>query len=249
MQPCTFYHRRTEELLGRALEPKVDDIFLQVTEHRLGTRLHGSVREWFKLANAVDILQQHSNQDHPLNLKDLELCAGAELRPFLIFMHENQGVCRWAVDAQEGSDPTVWVDSSSYDALPEWVSTGLTFSVFVYCRVWDFTTAPFSVSLQSRTMSDDDIEKLATKLEAGPVTSGGFMFVNCKVHRFGVPWPRIIVTRGLGTSHWWLRADEEAKFRELCAFVARTFDVALAFPRRERGVGERLFIEATSESS
>jgi hypothetical protein len=132
------YHQATFDLL------KLQPVFSATSAHVVrgcedycDFKFPASVREWYSLEGAVDILRTYPNQDHPipLNLLGDEVDALDDYHKLLIFMHENQGVCSWAVRIGTGDDPPVYV---RYEQDDPWRLYAESFSGFVYIQVWDW---------------------------------------------------------------------------------------------------------------
>ena len=71
MLPVLTYHSRTFELLGA--EPRVSAAALEMLEQvdkRIGRVLPASVREWYELDGARQLLLRFSNDDPPLHISD-----------------------------------------------------------------------------------------------------------------------------------------------------------------------------------
>jgi hypothetical protein len=171
------YHQSTLELIK--IEPQTSSIaisllnkFEQVHDLLLPT----SVREWYSLAEACDILRKYSNQDHPIELKELECIQLSEYsknlpdfgtKKIMPIMYENQAVCTWAVVLSEVDDPPVVVELNSV-----WMPYADSFSIFVYTRVWDWDEATISCSVgaQDVNLNLNDIEFLQKNFKEGPRT-------------------------------------------------------------------------------
>lgn len=93
------YHQAAYVLLGQSPTVSQDAIILlEQQEKALGRELPASVREWYSLDGAVDILAEYSNQDHPISLSSLGDLSGrisqeALAQNLLLVMHDNQSVC------------------------------------------------------------------------------------------------------------------------------------------------------------
>ena len=126
------YHQATFDLLGR--EPHVSAPAVRLVEEReraCRVAFPLSVREWYALQEAEEVFLKHAGCDRAVALKDL----GNEFEDWyghgpvdfvalglLVVMHENQGVCNWAVKLEDCNDPPVMVEvdsSSSASSAPE----------------------------------------------------------------------------------------------------------------------------------
>src|SRR5882724_940005 len=66
------YHSKTLQLLGMDPKPTRDSMrALEAVESRIGRRLPSSVREWYELEGACEILLRFSNDDPPLDARRL----------------------------------------------------------------------------------------------------------------------------------------------------------------------------------
>ncbi|MFN8372015.1 MAG: hypothetical protein U0694_03945 [Anaerolineae bacterium] len=92
------YHQKTLDLLG--ITPKFSDEaarLLHLFELDLHVTLPVAFKEWYSLANGVEILQEWTN-DHPVPLFKLATEHNSyQDGPFLTFIIENQGVCSWGL--------------------------------------------------------------------------------------------------------------------------------------------------------
>ena len=120
MEAQIQYHWNATNLLPKAPRFSVSAAeSLAKRESRLGIHFPASVREWYSLDGAVDLLSAYSNSDHPREIDELgkpfENWYGRGPRGFLsdnllVFMHENQGVCSWAIKLDGSPDPPVVVE-------------------------------------------------------------------------------------------------------------------------------------------
>ncbi len=164
MADALVYHQQTVSILDPA--PHVSPEALAALDERervLGIRIPPSVREWYSLKGAAELLATYSNDDHPVPLEELgkpgwNVDAVAENR--LIFMYENQAVCRWAVPLEEGDDPVVLVQG---DSRRGWRMTSERFSAFVFSYIWDWHLVRFSACV--------------LQAESGPFTIEEYLFL------------------------------------------------------------------------
>src|SRR5262249_45215197 len=114
-------------------------------EKQLGIVFPGSVREWYSLEDAVGVLGGYSNDDWSVEISKLgepvDNWYNRGPRDFLsenllVFLHENQGVCNWAVSLTGDADPPVMVEESTVPGA-QWLPCSDSFSTFVWCQVWD----------------------------------------------------------------------------------------------------------------
>lgn len=119
------YFEETDRLLARKeaerVKPRLD---------RLGVQIPDAVSAWYARRDAVEILATYSNSDRPVEPHEMTI---ENDRRLVVFLIENQGVCRWAFELA-GDDPAVVV---SVDREP-WVPTRCSFSQFIWCQVYDW---------------------------------------------------------------------------------------------------------------
>jgi hypothetical protein len=147
--PSLSYHQNTFDLLNRRL--LVSPKFLRQIERReqkCGTRLPTSLRQWYSLGEAVAVLQQYSNDDHPVALGGILSDFVRAVRPqtpesqrYALLIKENQGCCYWFVHLNGAEDPPVVIGdyrrefgerTRDVEASP----CAATFSGFVFHWVW-----------------------------------------------------------------------------------------------------------------
>jgi hypothetical protein len=154
-------------------------------ERELGIVFPDSVREWYSLERAVDLLRQHSNSDHPVDLDKLgepsSIWYGGGDKNFasqglVVFMCENRGVCNWAFKLDGSPDPEVLVqvDTASNDKW-HWLYCADKFNTFVHCQIWDHRhvlDGGIGVSAQELELVGDDLEFLKANFRQRPSTYG-----------------------------------------------------------------------------
>ena len=225
------YHRDAIALLPEIPEfsAKAAELLAQ-RERELGIVLPDSVREWYSLERAVDLLRQHSNSDHPVALDKLgepsSLWYSGGDRNFVSqglvpFMCENQGVCNWAFKLDGSSDPVVLVqvDSASNDKW-QWLHCAEQFSTFVYCQIWDHRHAldgGIGVSAQELESAEADLQFLKANFVQGPSTYGWPGRTN---YRFEGQDGGILIWDGedRGTD-WFVSAQTPASLRTLLSKI------------------------------
>ncbi|HXW01112.1 MAG TPA: hypothetical protein VEC93_22050 [Anaerolineae bacterium] len=202
------YHQSTFDLLK--IEPQTSSkaiSLLNKFEQVYGLLLPASIREWYSLTEACDILRKYGNQDPPIELEELECIQLSEYprnlpdfgtEKIMPIMHENQGVCTWAVVLSEVDDPPVIVEFNSV-----WMPHADRFSTFVYTRVWDWDEARRSCSLgaQDVNLNRNDIEFLQENFEEGPRT---YSWPGKTNYRFSDDQTRIIIWDEEEQADWYI---------------------------------------------
>jgi hypothetical protein len=148
--PSLSYHQSTFDLLNRRLlvSPKLVRQ-LERREQKSGKRLPASLRQWYCLGEAIDILGQYSNDDHPVGLSGIIsgfLRAAREQTPesqrYVLAVKENQFCGYWFVRPNGSEDPPVFIGdyrreygerTRDVEARP----CAATFSEFVFQWVWE----------------------------------------------------------------------------------------------------------------
>lgn len=152
--------------IPRYLETSAE--LLQQRERQLGITFPAAVSEWYSLEGAVEILERYSNADSAFAIEQLgepfDDWYGGGPRDFLsdkllLFMHENQGVCNWAIKLTGVDDPPVVVE---VDTSPDekWLACADRFSTFVYCQIRDHLRPSVGVAAQEIELSEEDLRFL-----------------------------------------------------------------------------------------
>lgn len=256
MEPNSLtYHRNAVALLRK--QPKISASAakrLDQRERELGIRLPASVREWYSLELAVDLLRQHSNSDEPVAPDKLGNpfpdWYGGGRRDFvadglLVFMHENQGVCNWAFRLDGNPDPEVVVE---VDTAPndEWLHCTEKFST-LNCQIWDHTDEGVGVAAQELELAEADLQFLKANFLQRPSTYGWPGKTN---YRFEGQGGRILIWDGGDQGvDWFVSAKTPASLRVTlsriwhCGSLAETlYDLtpeAAAVLRELRAIGAR----------
>ena len=158
----------------------------------------------------------------------------------LVVMHENQGVCTWAVKLDGTDDPPVVVEVDSIDSAASpsearWEPCADSFSTFMYCRAWDHghCLAGISVtaSANDRPLAPGDLSLLQSHFSEGPRTHGHPGVTN---YRFFTRNSAILIWDGEdhelrgGQADWWLMATSD----EQCWVCSAGFGIAALCVRR-----------------
>lgn len=242
------FHEETFKLLPkRPRRSAKNAALLKEREEVLGIRFPASVREWYELEGSVALLRKNSNDDRPVELKDLgapeEDWYGGGRRDFvsqslLWFMIENQGVCNWLLKLDGSDDPEVLVevDTAPNDKL---MSTSARFSEFVWCQVWDHLPARASCGAQEAELLSSDLEMLRSKFAVRRTTTGWPGDVQ---HRFESDAGRILIWDGEASLDWHLCASTPAGLRTLLDDVWRCGKLAKTLYGYDK-LGEKLLAE------
>jgi hypothetical protein len=200
---------------------------LDATERLRGFRFPASVREWYSLKGAVDILRRYSRADDLVPLEELGRVRGHLPDPvgngLLAFRIENQGVCVWAVKLDRSDDPPVMVD---VDRLGVWQPCAQSFSQFVYCCVWDCGEEPKgieAVQAQAQPIAEQDLCWLHTHFVEGPRTYG---FPGDTQYRFSRKDQKALIWAGDSQADWMLSAGSAESLEELLRTVWRCGDLS-----------------------
>jgi hypothetical protein len=217
------FHSETLKLLGvtpsisRRAVSELDNV-----ETRIGRKLPASVREWYSLEDACDLLERYSNSDLPIQVSEFgvpreDTHGGGPYdllsRGLVVFRYENQAVCVWAFRIDGSDDPPVEVD---YDSQFEvWTQCAPKFSAHIYAWMWDFALVLMRKMLlqaQNFPLSETALGKLREQFDAGPVTHG---WPGHTQYRFSEGDKRILIWASEGQADWWLTADSEDSLRDL----------------------------------
>jgi hypothetical protein len=162
------YHQNVYDLLG--IEPgESPEAARMIAEHEAQHGpLPASVKEWYLVPNVVlldrrpdewveqwtlnegKLWWEYSNQDPPVPLlnflDDLAQLSEGPAPPYVIILHENQGVVRWWVEIRvNGSDdPPVWVDNDQPDDTAAWTRSDERFSEFLVRWFGNFYLQPWT---------------------------------------------------------------------------------------------------------
>lgn len=204
------YHKKTIKLISMPYSvPGETEVARFEEKYKLQLPL--SVREWFSEIDGQSILSEYSNCDDALHPKSFRV-EYFDDKELLVFMHENQCVCWWAVELGEEHDPTVWVNID----LPSsnWQVCSYKFSEFVYTRVFDFAHWKDGLLLiETKTpVTNEDISELESNYCVEPRSYG---WPSSTAFRFSNGDKRITIWSGSDQADWVLSASSLAELREL----------------------------------
>lgn len=182
------FHAHVFRLMGRA--PRVSEAAARLIERReaeTGLRFPASVREWYSLEGAVELLADNCEESDPVPLGQLGSPEEARLG-WLHVMSDRDGVASWYVRLDGSDDPPV--DVCDDDARPPFDLTetpwSSTFSVYVYDLVSSAAVGGRRLGLQldakDRRPDGADLARLRARMEEGPRTEGDF--VRLTTYRF-----------------------------------------------------------------
>jgi hypothetical protein len=251
------FHAATFERIGKqpSRSRRALDL-LKRRERQCGVGFPAAVREWYlaggtRLGSHIgcgktaDEMVALGELGRPLANWSAMGTADLVAAGLLVVMHENQGVCTWAVKLDGSEDPpvVVEVDSSaraSRLSAIRWQRCAASFSTFMYCRAWDHGHALDRISLalfaQDEPLARRDVAFLRAHFTEGPRTFGHPGIVN---HRFFTDDSAILIWGGKHQSDWHLMASSEEALLRLvravsgCGTLTETLD-ALGDPRSDR---------------
>ena len=173
---------------------------IRVLERRLEIACPRSICEWYERDDATRLLATYSNTDQALDLAHMERVGDR-----VVFMIENQGVCRWAFRLDGADDPEVVVQIE--DA--PWESCGCGFASFVAAQIFDW---PHAWAEDWRVLWGDPLATqtlawLAERFQAGPIARQR----TWPTHRFFDDRNRISI---LG-DEWWVKSKSVADMDRL----------------------------------
>lgn len=229
------YHQKTLNLLNKTHEYfTLAPIWLNNLETELGCKLPASFREWYSIENVHEILHKHSNQDHPISLKDLgrkykflEPIKANELdsHPLLMFMWENQGVCQWGIHLNDDDDPPVYVRWNATTA--NWQKACDHFSDFIYSWIWDWSKTEYSLNALCHPLKQADLDYLAAHFQPQNTTQY-WPDPNCIQHRFYKNDQKILVWNCDNLSDWYIWADNANSLLELTCVICAQVNISEA---------------------
>ena len=186
------------------------------------------MREWYELENAVQLLFQYSNEDHPVEIGKLgeplrDMLGGGPhdliAQDLLVIRHENQGVCVWAVLLDGSDDPPVVLDLDTQ--FKTWTKCADSFSQHIYAWIWDYSQILMKralfVQAQNTPLSEMALSKLSEYFEKVCVTYG---WPGQTQYRFCRDDQRILVWANSNQADWWLHAKSKESLESLVRLVA-----------------------------
>jgi hypothetical protein len=216
------YHADTIALLGTDVDTSHDAAALiQQIEREFGFTFPASLREWYSLANAHEILHEHSNDDAPVPIEEM-------LRPrtdtngggphdllsqgLIPIRYENQAVAVWAVRLDGTDDPPVVVDVDTQ--FRKWRPCATSFSQFLYTCVWDCRMVQFQDAFactDNVPFDESQLDFLRATFNEGPTTSG---WPRDRTYRFCLGSQALLFWAD-DVADWFLGADNEQDLESL----------------------------------
>ncbi len=198
-------------------------------DKRCDGKLAESVKEWYSYLRAIPILSSYSNCDHPIALAELGEPFGDwygtgprdfVAEGYLVFMHENQGVCNWAIPLDGRNDPPVLV---AFDSAPNavWLPCADSFSDFVNTIVSNFNHS-LMLCAQAKELNSVDLEFLRQSFTIGFQTHN---FPGKENYRFSAADQYILIWNSDGQADWHLQSDSAAGLTALVDRVYKCSDV------------------------
>ncbi|PWT95796.1 MAG: hypothetical protein C5B53_10945, partial [Candidatus Melainabacteria bacterium] len=211
------FHDSTYGIIGGKPEVSKEALaLLDALDKKCGGRLPPSLREWYSLDGAVEILAKRTS-DHPIALSDLGkdswYVGGTRdfvAEKYLVIMSENQGVCHWAIELNGQDDPPVVVE---VDSLPkvEWLPFADTFSAFLETMVSDWNYA-IVLCAQDIPLADRELDFLRQQFTEGHMTHN---WPAKTTYRFRQDDQCIIIWDGEEQADWFLESNSPENLREL----------------------------------
>jgi hypothetical protein len=196
--------------------PQRDPRRVRALEQRLAIRCPRSTREWYERDDSTRLLARYSNSDHPIELAKMFRDGDR-----LIFMNENQGVCRWAFRLDDSDDPEVLVQTER----EPWQSCNCKFAGFVAAQFFDWAEewAEDSRTLQGDPPTAQTLRWLAENFRPGPVARQR----SWATHRFFDDRVRIYIYDNEGWFEWWVRTRSFADMDRLLDMLQPFYDAEL----------------------
>jgi hypothetical protein len=174
------FHAKALSLIpGRPSRSASAAAAIEARERALGIKLPESVREWYTLDGAVEMLRTYSNADRPESIAELGRNEpdwyGLGPRDgladsLLIFMYENQGVGVWAVELNGSDDPLVQVNVDPGHG-EGWKPCASSFSEFIYCQIWDWSLTGAICEANAPPLKDHALQGLRRAMREEPSTN------------------------------------------------------------------------------
>lgn len=219
------YHQATFDLTGE--KPVASSRAIEAIarfEHIKGLSLPTSVKEWYTLENAQNILSRyppagavHSAEQlgDPESYWSNRAFHEIDLlkQGLLLIMAEIQNICFWAILLNGEDDPSVVV-SKELKPFATWHLCAETFSVFVYTCVWDSLVINPEDQMPGckEFLLPTELEFLHERFQEGPRTC---TFPGVVDHRFFSDNQRILIQEAGQQASWYFAADSDEALKQL----------------------------------
>ncbi|MEM7131520.1 MAG: hypothetical protein AAF702_34720 [Chloroflexota bacterium] len=209
-----LYHKRTFELLNKPIPSYLGNHdALWRFEYRTGIRLPVSFYEWYFYEDNPKLLAKYNLDGHAIPIDDFSEPKDSwdDYNPLdeniLPFMHENQGVCTWAIPLNMGDDPEVLIEVAS-GTPPQWQRCADHFSQWVYCVVRNhLTIESASFMAQAEPLSSADLNFLQATFEEGKRT---YIWPGRMNHYFKGRLGDMVIWAGDRQADWFITPSEGA---------------------------------------
>lgn len=128
------YHQDAFQLIDKAITINLSkEEELKKIESSYSIELPKAFKELYSIKNFENILKYYSNDDQILTLS--EIFPDRLEDNLIVFIVENQGVCKWCISINGKEDPPVLVKGVQENA--RWLLSSTRLSDFVYVWIWD----------------------------------------------------------------------------------------------------------------
>jgi hypothetical protein len=144
MQRRSHYHQVTLDMLERPLHPDpFNQYFIDKCEAAYGFAFPAAVKEWYLYHEATELLEEHSNEDHPLELADIFAASyhrdtyqwwSLPTSAHIPIMVEREFGGLWCLALDGTDNPPVL----SWEYPGQWVTCAETFSIFISQQIYDW---------------------------------------------------------------------------------------------------------------
>lgn len=220
-----LYHQATLHLLdNKPVTSLKANAILQRLEHERGFVLPASVKEWYTLEHAEDILSRYPAAG---TVRSVEQLGNPETywsngafheidllkQGLLLVMDEIQDTWFWAIPLNGEDDPPVVV-SEELKPSAIWHPYVETFSAFVYTCVWDsLLINPEDQMFGCKEfLLPTELNFLRERFDEGPRT---YTFPGAVSYRFFSGKQRILIQETGGQASWYFAADSDAALKQL----------------------------------
>jgi hypothetical protein len=214
------YHQKTFDSLNQQPQLSQESLLkLESVPREQGVTIPASIKEWYSLENAIEILGQNSNDDYFVSVNDFGnyLEEGPFVERLLVFEVENQAVCKWAIKLDNSDDPPVFariVDSDTWELCAE------NFSTYVWTLVFDWSRIRpkngYFLLAQARPFTQNDLSELQRNFQEEHRT---YCFPGKINYRFSLGDKRILIWSNLDQADWNLSANSPESLFELTQAV------------------------------